>query len=99
MENRNAQRGMRGNEDFYENAYLWLYRTWSDWAGSIARALKKYDYNIKVIAYDVNRDALSAAVPQGLPTAPPVRLMIPFPTVIIFFYARRFRKMTVIWQP
>ena len=34
--------------------------------GSIARALKKYDYNIKVIAYDVNRDALSAAVSAGI---------------------------------
>lgn len=34
--------------------------------GSIARALKKYDYSIRILAYDTNADTLSLAKAEGI---------------------------------
>ena len=66
--------------------------------GSIARALRKFHPECRLLAYDINKQALMDAVSDGVSIRPLKRSAGNLQHVTISFYALPFPKMTLTFQ-
>lgn len=65
--------------------------------GSIARAMRLHHPACRMMAYDINKDALELAAREGVIDLPLSSISKSLVTVIISFCALRYPKMTIIW--